>query len=425
MLQFPLISRSELLESLMRESLSDDEKSVLELHDIPGGAKAFLLVAKFCYDVKMELTASNVVTLRCAAEYLRMTEDYQEGNLIMQTENFLNHIFGFWTDSIKALKTCEEVLLHAEELHIVSRCLDSLVLKACADPSLFNWPVSGATSVQTSKGTEMWNGISIKSNSVILGEDWWYEDISFLSLPFYNRFILGVSARCMKPERIAGSLIYYAKKHLPLLGSQSSFQNGNGVAFKSSMSSSSEEAQRNLLEEIVELLPNEKGITPTKFLLRLLRTSMALHASSSCCAYLEKIIGAQLGDAALDDILIPSTDSMETLYDVDCVHRIVDHFITVENDVINPTSNYVEDEKQLTESSHAPSLMAKVANLLDGYLVEVAPDVNLKPSKFQALAALVPEYARPMDDGIYRAIDAYLKVKRMVFWNYIIHTLRI
>jgi hypothetical protein len=68
------------------ELSGEDEKCVLQLHDIPGGANTFLLVAKLCYGVKIELTALNVVNLRCAAEYLEMTEDYGEGNLIAQTE---------------------------------------------------------------------------------------------------------------------------------------------------------------------------------------------------------------------------------------------------------------------------------------------------------------------------------------------------
>jgi len=50
-----------------------------------------------------------------------------------------------------------------------------------------------------------------------------------------------------------------------------------------------------------------------------------------------------------------------------------------------------------------------VAKLIDGYLAEVAPDENLKLTKFRSLAAAIPEYARPIDDGLYRAIDIYLK----------------
>ncbi|KAF7811808.1 BTB/POZ domain-containing protein [Senna tora] len=268
--------------------------------EIGGGAKAFLLVAKFCYDVKMEITASNVVTLRCAAEYLSMTEDYGEGNLIIQTENFLNqHILSYWPDTIKALKT------------------------------------------------------------FILGEDWWLRDISSLSLPLYKRFILGVSSKHMKPKRVSASLVHYATSHLPIM------QN---------LTSSSEGDQRILIEEIVGLLPNgQKGTVPTKFLLRLLRTSTALGANSSCCVNLEKRIGAQLDDAELEDVLIPSVGhSVETLYDVDCVHRMVDHFVRAEREVINPTANYLEEERQIIIGGN---------NNNNG----------------------------PMDDGVYRAIDIYLK----------------
>lgn len=63
-----------------------------------------------------------------------------------------------------------------------------------------------------------------------------------------------------------------------------------------------------------------------------------------------------------------------------------------------------------------------VAKLIDGYLAEVAPDINLKLPKFQALAAAVPEYARPLDDGLYRALDIYLKVylHQIGLYHYII-----
>ncbi|CAJ1976750.1 unnamed protein product [Sphenostylis stenocarpa] len=406
--KFPLISRSKELESLMREISNGHEKSVLELHDLPGGGKAFLLVAKFCYGVKMELTASNVVGLRCAAEYLQMTENYGEGNLIMQTENFLNHVFGYWTDTLDALKTCEEVLPFAEELHIASRSINSLVLKV-ADQSLVNLPVSSAQSVaQSPEDAEVWNGISLTPKAS--AEDWWFDDVSSLSLKLYKRFIQGASARNMKPRRIAGSLVYYAKKHIPLLGSQTSSQNGNSSSFKSSLSTPSEADQRNLIEEIVELLPNEKGLAPTKFLLVCLRTAMALYASSSCCSSLEKRIGAQLDEADLEDLLIPNIGySMETLHDIDCVQRMLDHFMIVEHDVIDSASNDIEEERRIVGSSQALSPMAKVANLIDSYLAEVAPDVNVKLPKFQSLAAVIPDHVRSLDDGIYRAIDIYLK----------------
>lgn len=391
----------------MKDLSSENEKSVLELHDLPGGAKAFLLIAKFCYGVKMEMTPLSVVPLRCASEYLEMSEDYGEGNLMIQTENFLNHIFGYWTDTLKALKTCEEVLPFAEELHITSRCIHSLVLKA-ADSSLVSLAISGPSIVQSPEDAEMWNGISLTSKEA--GDDWWFEDVSSLSLPLYKRFMQGAISRHMKPRRVAGSLVYYAKKHIPSLGSQSSFQNGNSSAFKSTLSDAD---QRNLIEEIVELLPNEKGITPTKFLLRSLRTAMALYASSPCCASLEKRIGAQLDEADLEDLLIPNIGySMETLHDIECVQRMLDHFMIVDHDDIDSTSNDIEEERRIVGGSQRLTPMTKVADLMDGYLAEVAPDVNLKLPKFQSLAAVIPDNARTLDDGIYRAIDIYLKVQR-------------
>ncbi|MCD7462467.1 hypothetical protein HAX54_048606 [Datura stramonium] len=150
----------------------------------PGGAKAFELVAKFCYGVRFELTPLNVVALRCASEYLQMTNEYGEGNLVEQTESFLNDVFGNWTDTIKALETCEEVLSYAEELHIVSRCINSLAMKACSDSKLLNWPV-----------------MENCSDSVI-----------------------AVEAGGMRPENISGALVFYAKKYVPLMNRQSSFK---------------------------------------------------------------------------------------------------------------------------------------------------------------------------------------------------------
>jgi len=44
--------------------------------------------------------------------------------------------------------------------------------------------------------------------------------------------------------------------------------------------------------------------------------------------------------------------------------------------------------------------------------VEIAPDTNLKLSKFIAIAELLSDYARVVDDVLYKAIDIYLKAQR-------------
>lgn len=81
------------MERLIAEAPAEGEEGcVINLPNIPGGAKTFELMAKFYYGVKLELTASNVVYLRCTVEHLEMTEEYGEGNLITQTEIFLNQV---------------------------------------------------------------------------------------------------------------------------------------------------------------------------------------------------------------------------------------------------------------------------------------------------------------------------------------------
>ena len=56
--------------------------------------------------------------------------------------------------------------------------------------------------------------------------------------------------------------------------------------------------------------------------------------------------------------------------------------------------------------------LAKVAKLVDAYLAEAALDAGLAVAEFEELARAVPAHARATDDGLYRAIDTYLKVSQ-------------
>lgn len=401
--KFPLLSKSRVLEKLIEERSNEDEGCVISLPDIPGGAKSFELAARFCYGMKLELTASNIVYLRCAAEYLQMTEEVAEGNLISQTETFLNHVvLRNWKDSLKALHTCDELLPYAEDLNIVRRCIESLAVKACTDPNLFGWPMMEHGSMQSPGGSVLWNGISTGARPRSFSSDWWYEDVSSLSFPLYKMLISVMESRGIRQEIIAGSVAFYAKKYLPGLNKR------HAPAPISLTAAPSEEEQRDLLEEICDLLPFQKGVVSTKFLFGLLRTAMILKASPSCISNLERRIGMQLDQASLEDLLLPTFSyTMETLYDVDCVQRILEHFLAMDQATGGASPCLVEDEHMMGSPSLTP--LTTVAKLIDGYLAEVAPDVNLKLTKFQSLAAAVPDYARPLDDGLYRAIDIYLK----------------
>uniref|UniRef100_A0A5B7B4X3 Putative BZIP domain class transcription factor n=1 Tax=Davidia involucrata TaxID=16924 RepID=A0A5B7B4X3_DAVIN len=409
--KFPLLSRSGVLERLIAEASEEGGDCAITLNDIPGGAKTMELVAKFCYGVKLELTASNVVYLRCAAEHLEMTEEYGEGNLISQTEVFLNQVvLRSWKDSLKGLQSCDDILAHAEELNITKRCIESLAVKASTDPNLFGWPVMEHSGLmQSPGGSVLWNGISTGARPKNSSSDWWYEDVSTLSLPIYKRLISAMESRGIKQEIIAGSLTFYAKKFLPGLNRrQGTSESSNHLAPVGLGAPPSEEDQKLLLEEIDRLLPMQKGLVSTKFLFGLLRTAMILRASPSFISNLERRIGMQLDHATLEDLLMPNFSySMETLYNVECVQRILEHFLAMDQVTGGASPCSVDDGQLMGSPSLTPITM--VAKLIDGYLAEVAPDINLKLPKFQSLAAAVPDYARPLDDGLYRAIDIYLK----------------
>ncbi|KAL0295466.1 UNVERIFIED_CONTAM: BTB/POZ domain-containing protein [Sesamum angustifolium] len=71
------------------------------------------------------------------------------------------------------------------------------------------------------------------------------------------------------------------------------------------------------------------------------------------------------------------------------------------------------DDSSLFESdspsSPSQTALFKVSKLVDNYLAEIAPDANLKLNKFIAVAETLPAHARTIHDGLYRAIDVYLK----------------
>ncbi|XP_057978356.1 BTB/POZ domain-containing protein At5g66560-like isoform X2 [Malania oleifera] len=382
----------------------------ISLPEFPGGSHAFETAAKFCYGVKIELSSSNVAPLRCAAEFLEMAADYSEDNLISRTERFLSQsILKSLKESINTLKSCEQLMPMAEELNIPQRCVDSIAVRAsAADPSLFGWPVNdGAGDPARAYSKQiLWNGIDTGTRRKGAGkaneQDSWIENLALLSLPLFRRLITAMRSRDLSADIIESCLICYAKRYIPGISRSGRKPSSSST---SSASVASETEQRELLETIITSLPPEKSsrsATATRFLFGLLRTANILTASETCRAALEKKIGSQLEQATLDDLLIPSYSYLsETLYDVDCVERILNYFL---EELEERSAAGIEDD----DDARSTELMF-VGKLMDGYLSEIASDANLKPEKFYELAVTLPEHARLFDDGLYRAIDVYIK----------------
>lgn len=396
-LQFPLLSKSARLQKLVANA-NDETSDEIHIHDIPGGPAAFEICAKFCYGMTVTLNAYNVVAARCAAEYLEMYETAEKGNLIYKIDVFLNSsIFRSWKDSIIVLQTTKSLLPWAEELKLVSHCLDSIASKACIDTSKVEWSYTyNRRKLPSENGKDpIWNGVR---KSQMVPKDWWVEDLCELQIDLYRKVITTIKTK----GRVSGDVIgealnAYALRRLP------------GFS-KGIVQSVDITKYRSLAEAIVWLLPTEKGSIPCAFMLRLLRAVILLECGETERKELMKRIGQQLEDATVADLLIRAPSGETAMYNVDIVQSLVEEFVT--NEQKAETDFPMENEYQESRSPKLGSDGSKmqVAKLVEGYLAEIARDPNLPVSKFVNLTETVSRFPRPSHDGLYRAIDMYLKV---------------
>uniref|UniRef100_A0ACD5YTD0 Uncharacterized protein n=1 Tax=Avena sativa TaxID=4498 RepID=A0ACD5YTD0_AVESA len=471
--KYPMISRSGKMGRLIYESAAssslDPDTTVADLDDLPGGADSFELAARFCYGMAVDLTASNISGLRCAAEYLEMTEDLEEGNLIFKTEAFLSYVvLSSWRDSIVVLKTCEGLSPWAENLQIVRRCSESIAWKACANPRGVRWAYTGASSggrpPRSGGGgtaSPRWNvggggdsKESSPSRQAVPPPDWWFEDVAVLRIDHFVRVVTAIKVKGMRFDLIGASITHYASKWLPGLTKDVANGGGGGggvadepwaqvsaggglhmiIAGASGKDDAATSApareQRMVVESLISIIPPQRDSVSCGFLLRLLRLAIMLKVAPALVTELEKRVGMQLEQAALPDLLIPSVGRAETAYDVDLVQRLVEHFLVQElTEQVSSSSPGRGGEPEYYSSSAASAARmppagaasasasassglnakARVARLLDSYLSEVSRDRNLSLTKFQVLAESLPESARACDDGLYRAVDSYLK----------------
>uniref|UniRef100_A0A7N0ZXT4 Root phototropism protein 3 n=1 Tax=Kalanchoe fedtschenkoi TaxID=63787 RepID=A0A7N0ZXT4_KALFE len=430
--KYPLLSRSGKINRIIYESRNPDLSKIV-LDDLPGGAEAFELAAKFCYGIAVDLTASNISGLRCAAEYLEMTEDLEEGNLIFKTEAFLSYVvLSSWRDSILVLKTCEKLSPWAENLQIVRRCSESIAWKACANPKGIRWAYAGRPQRASSPS---WNEMqeSSPSRNQPVPPDWWFEDVSILRIDHFVRVVTAIKVKGMRFELVGAAIVQYAAKWLPGLmkegpstgeeGSNCSISNGGVSSWKGGLhmvlSSTKEEPtaaqakdQRMIIESLISIIPPQKNSVSCSFLLRLLRMANMSKVAPALVTELEKRVGMQLEQATLQDLLIPTYNKSETSYDVDLVQRLLEHFLVQEQMESSSPSRQCYPDKDMYENTHrnnTPNAKMRVARLVDSYLTEVARDRNLSLTTFQVLAEALPDTARSCDDGLYRAIDSYLK----------------
>ncbi|GFP78908.1 BTB/POZ domain-containing protein npy5 [Phtheirospermum japonicum] len=151
-----------------------------------------------------------------------------------------------------------------------------------------------------------------------------------------------------------------------------------------------------VVETIISLLPTQKNCVSCGFLIKLLQASIFFECGEMGRAELMRRIAGQLDEASVGDLMIRSSNGdMTSVCDVDVVRELVERFAMREHG--DGMDGYSDVSK------------GKVGRLVDGYLAEAARDSTLTLSKFVGLAEMVSGYPRASHDGIYRAVDMYLK----------------
>ncbi|CAN6282261.1 unnamed protein product [Urochloa humidicola] len=404
--KFPLLSKSSRLQRLVASS-NEEKSDEVDISEIPGGPSAFEICAKFCYGMIVTLNAYNVLAARCAAEYLEMFETIDKGNLIYKIDVFLtSSVFRTWKDSIIVLQSTKSLLPWCENLKVLNHCIDSIATKASIDPSEVEWSYTyNRRKLPSENGIDShWNGVR---KQPVVPNDWWVEDLCELEPDLYKRVIMAIKAKGRIPSIIIGeALRAYAYRRL--LGSlEDAVSNGVDCT-----------KRRAALDAILFLLPTEEGSVSCGFLLKLLRAACLLESGESCHSDLIKRIGTHLDGASVSDLLIPVNADENTVYNIDLIMAIVEEFMSQNSD--NGKAKFQDDEEivevenvcvaeNVSVATVPSASKLAVAKLIDGYLAEIAKDPNLPLPKMMALAEMVSSLPRPTHDGLYRAIDMYLK----------------
>lgn len=305
MKQYPLIAKCAYIGRLEVQPSVSSTGYELKLENFPGGSETFEIIIRFCYGLPIDFSSKNIAALRCAAEFLEMTEELEDGNLISKSEAFLTFVvLSSWKDTITVLKSCETLSPWAENLQIVRRCCDSIAWKASKDNS------TGSDAAATQEG-------------------WWFDDVTDLRIDHFMRIIAAIRAKGTKPEILGECVMHYAKIWLQgmdveLEGLRGYGYGKNELQFsiysgKEKEKSGHSKEQKTIIESLLSILPPQQEAVPCKFLLQMLKMAMMYSASPALISDIEKRVGMMLEDAEVNDLLIPRYQNADQLKLAKCV----------------------------------------------------------------------------------------------------------
>lgn len=384
-LQLPMVMRSGYLNRLVFERSNGERDTGHKIHldNLPGGTKTFELVVKFCYGWKVDLTAANIAPLYCAAHFLEMSDDFQQGNLMSITEEFLSFlIFSSWKDTFRILKSCESISSWAKDLKIPKRSSEAIAWKACTHLKAFSHEDDDMQCYSVLP--------NYAENSKVEDalENWWFEDVSSLRIDHFIEVIQSLKCKGMRADLIGSCIAHWTAKWLSRITSGLESMAPKHMTHK---------LLRVTTECLIKVLPVEEKSVTCNFMLHLLKIGYVTKINSDLLNLLERRIAFMLDQCRPLDLLVRNYGDKDGVYDVNLVTRVVVSYVSI------------------VSKSPTPKIFA-VGRLVDGYLTLVARDENLKVNNFQSLVAALPKEARFCDDNLYRAIDMYLKVYSLLLF---------
>ncbi|KAK2995654.1 hypothetical protein RJ640_013611 [Escallonia rubra] len=386
--KYPLFSKS----GYFNKKLDGSSEVELPQH-FPGGAETFEMIALFIYGSSTLVDPFNVAALRCAAQFLEMTDEYGSGNLCERFDIYLNQVvLQSWDDTLIVLQKCQALVPWAEELLIVSRCIESLAFMACMeilDPERRrDQPVITLEAL----ASQPWSCVTAME---IVNRDLWIRDLIALPLGFFKRIIGSLRRQGMKEKFVSPIVIFYANKWLLSIKRRQFWEDSSGE----NGDDDTNNQDLAMLQSVLDLLSmGEKAskVIPVGFYFSLLSKALELGLKSDSIAKLQYQIASLLHMAQAEDFLLPraGTESISTSIEL----------ATME--VIFSTNVLIS-----VESNHAPSPSNYiVAELWDMYLAQIASDPRMVSKSFMNLIEVVPISSRQSHDHLYRALNTFLQV---------------
>lgn len=362
--KFPLYAKSDFFCKLAKNTCSDSGR--VELTDFPGGDEVFGLIADFCYNMKIDTTKDNIVSLRCAAELLQMSGT---ANLIEVSDKFIQDTItsakmSRSSSTVAAMiRSCVSMSSLAESCGIVASCTDALVECWLKPASKFSSP----TNLKKQGGDK-----SIKS---------------LLSIPFdwFLKVFTSARDRGVRHSHLAELMTQYISNCIEQEDVRPQTEKGGNDAETESSESPRSPKNKNgktkvglghVIDSIILEIPEDAlydDSVTMDWVTKVLRIA-TLHGCA-CRRLLVKAAGEMLNRLSAEDLCIVSPSLL---------HDIV------------------------IETCSENSQVEKASNIVDTYMSEMVRKGVLTAETYKLLATALPPDSRTNQDHMYTILEYVL-----------------